>query len=110
MASPAEHFAAYEDLCQVWDRQLAQIIHGQLIVLTRPGPKHARASSFLGGSMSPKMDTGAPAAGGSCSNRNSIGAVTFGCPIWLGGDQRGQAPTTGAFGWVRGSCRRLPHR
>lgn len=59
MSTPVERFATYEDLCQVPDHKLAQIIHGQLIVLPRPAPKHARASSFLGGTIFPKMDTGA---------------------------------------------------
>ena len=45
MSIPAECFASYEDLCQVPDHLLAQIIHGQLIVMPRPAPKHALASS-----------------------------------------------------------------
>ncbi|CAK0761553.1 hypothetical protein CCP3SC15_2770001 [Gammaproteobacteria bacterium] len=36
---------SYEDLCQVPDRFIAQIIHGQLIALPRPAPKHARAAT-----------------------------------------------------------------
>lgn len=48
MSVPAERFATYEDLCQVPDTQLAQIIHGQLIALPRPAPKHALASSAIG--------------------------------------------------------------
>ena len=55
MPIPAERFATYEDLCQVPDRLLAQIVHGQLIVLPRPAPKHALASSALGGSLYPPM-------------------------------------------------------
>ncbi len=48
MSIPAERFATYEDLCQVPDTMVAQIIHGQLIVMPRPAPKHALASSSLG--------------------------------------------------------------
>jgi len=48
MSIPAERFATYEDLCQVPDHKIAQIIHGQLIVMPRPAPKHALASSSLG--------------------------------------------------------------
>ena len=48
MPIPAERFATYADLSQVPDTMIAQIIHGQLIVLPRPAPKHALASSSLG--------------------------------------------------------------
>ena len=48
MSIPAKRFATYEDLCQVPDHMVAQIIHGQLIVMPRPAPKHALASSSLG--------------------------------------------------------------
>ena len=48
MSTPAERFATYEDLCQVPDHLVAQIIHGQLIVLPRPAPRHALAASSLG--------------------------------------------------------------
>ena len=51
MSIPAERFATYEDLCQVPDHMVAQIIHGQLIVMPRPAPKHALASSSLGGEL-----------------------------------------------------------
>jgi Uma2 family endonuclease len=48
MSTPAERFATYEDLCRVPDHLVAQIIRGQLIVMPRPAPKHALASSSLG--------------------------------------------------------------
>ncbi|MGH8643188.1 MAG: Uma2 family endonuclease [Gammaproteobacteria bacterium] len=48
MSTPAERDATYEDLCKVPDHLLAQIIHGQLITLPRPAPRHALASSSLG--------------------------------------------------------------
>ncbi len=48
MSASAERFATYEDLCQVPAHMIGQIIHGQLIVLPRPAPKHALASSSLG--------------------------------------------------------------
>ncbi len=51
MSIPAKRFATYEDLCQVPDHMVAQIIHGQLIVMPRPAPKHALASSSLGGEL-----------------------------------------------------------
>lgn len=48
MSIPAERHATYEDLCRVPDHLVAQIIHGQLIVMPRPAPKQALASSSLG--------------------------------------------------------------
>ena len=51
MSIPAKRFATYEDLCQVPDHMVAHIIHGQLIVMPRPAPKHALASSSLGGEL-----------------------------------------------------------
>jgi Uma2 family endonuclease len=64
MSSPAERFATYEDLCQVPDHLVAQIIHGQLITLPRPAPRHARASSIIGGKLVPTYDEGNNGPGG----------------------------------------------
>lgn len=64
MSIPAECFASYEDLCRVPDHHIAQIIHGQLIVMPRPAPKHALASSALGGSLYPPMTGGGDGPGG----------------------------------------------
>jgi Uma2 family endonuclease len=51
LSTRAERPATYEDLCQVPDHLVAQIIHGQLITLPRPAPRHARASSIIGGKL-----------------------------------------------------------
>lgn len=40
--------ATYEDLCRVPPPLLAQIVHGELITLPRPAPRHALAASSLG--------------------------------------------------------------
>jgi Uma2 family endonuclease len=64
MSTPSERFATYEDLCKVPDHKLAQIIHGQLIVLPRPAPKHARASSIVSGKLVPPYDEGNGGPGG----------------------------------------------
>jgi len=48
MSLPAQRHATYEDLCRVPDHLIAQIIHGQLVTLPRPAPKHVMASSSLG--------------------------------------------------------------
>ncbi len=48
MAQPAERLATYEDLFDLPEHLIGQIIHGQLVVLPRPAPKHAAASSNIG--------------------------------------------------------------
>jgi Uma2 family endonuclease len=64
MSTPAEHIATYDDLCRVPAHLVAQIIHGQLITLPRPAPKHARASSIMGGKLVPSYDEGSNGPGG----------------------------------------------
>ncbi len=64
MLQPQPRPATYEDLCQVPDRFIAQIIHGQLIVQPRPAPRHARASSIVGGKLVPSFDIGDGGPGG----------------------------------------------
>ena len=64
MSVPAQRPATYEDLCQVPDHLVAQIIHGQLITLPRPAPRHARASSIMGGKLVPSYDEGNGGPGG----------------------------------------------
>lgn len=63
MIQPLARPATYDDLCQVPDRFLAQIVHGQLHVHPRPAPKHALAASIVGGKLVPKFhddDGGGP--------------------------------------------------
>ena len=64
MNLPLERPATYEDLCQVPDRFVAQIVHGQLIVQPRPAPKHARASSAVGAKLFPSFDESDNGPGG----------------------------------------------
>lgn len=64
MSTPAERVATYEDLCRVPEHLIAQIIHGQLITLPRPAPKHARAASIMGGKLVPSYDEGSNGPGG----------------------------------------------
>lgn len=64
MIEPLERPATYEDLCRVPDRFVAQIVHGQLIVQPRPAPRHARASSIVGGKLVPSYDEGDGGPGG----------------------------------------------
>jgi Uma2 family endonuclease len=64
MSTPAKREATYEDLCKVPNHLIAQIIHGQLITLPRPAPRHARASSIVGGKLVPTYDEGNGGPGG----------------------------------------------
>ena len=49
MAETALKPATYEDLENVPANMVAEIIGGRLVTHPRPAPKHARASSVLGG-------------------------------------------------------------
>ncbi len=60
----AERPATYEDLCRVPEHLVAEIIHGQLITMPRPAPRHARASSIMGGKLVPSYDEGTSGPGG----------------------------------------------
>ncbi|MGZ8218546.1 Uma2 family endonuclease [Methylomagnum sp.] len=64
MSVPAQKIATYEDLRQVPDHLIAEIIHGQLITMPRPSPKHARAASIMGGKLVPPYDEGSGGPGG----------------------------------------------
>ena len=58
MSMPAGRSATYEDLCRVPRHLIAQIIHGQLITLPRPAPRHALAASSLGGELTGPFQNG----------------------------------------------------
>jgi Uma2 family endonuclease len=64
MGEPALRHASYEDLLQVPDHQVAEIIDGQLYTQPRPAPRHARASSILGGLVTGPFDLGSGGPGG----------------------------------------------
>ena len=51
MSATAQKFATYEDLFDLPEHIVGEIIHGQLITHPRPAPKHALASSSLGGEL-----------------------------------------------------------
>ncbi|MGH8583770.1 MAG: Uma2 family endonuclease [Gammaproteobacteria bacterium] len=48
MSIPAGRISTYDDLCRVPAHLLAQIVHGQLVTLPRPAPRHTLAASSLG--------------------------------------------------------------
>lgn len=50
--------ATYQDLCDVPEHLVAEIINGNLYTQPRPAPRHARASSSLGGKLITPFDEG----------------------------------------------------
>jgi len=64
MGEPALKQASYEDLLQVPDHRVAEILDGQLYTQPRPAPRHARASSILGGLFTGPFDLGNGGPGG----------------------------------------------
>lgn len=64
MSVPAEKFATYEDLFDLPDHIVGEIIHGQLITHPRPAPKHAVASSAVGGELVSLFQKGRGGPGG----------------------------------------------
>jgi Uma2 family endonuclease len=66
MAQPTRQHvpATYEDLCRVPDHLVAEIIDGELITSPRPAPRHADASSGLGGALRGPFDRGRGGPGG----------------------------------------------
>ncbi len=64
MADPARKLATYDDLLAVPDRFVAEIIAGELRAQPRPGPRHACASSVLGGDLGGAFQRGRGGPGG----------------------------------------------
>jgi Uma2 family endonuclease len=64
MNEPAPRVAQYEDLFGLPENLIGEILNGQLITQPRPAPKHARASSILGGELVPPYDLGRNGPGG----------------------------------------------
>jgi Uma2 family endonuclease len=64
MADPADKRATYEDLLEVPDHLVGEIADGELFVSPRPGPRHANASSLIGGDLSSSYQRGRGGPGG----------------------------------------------
>lgn len=64
MSETAQRNATYEDLLRVPEHLVAEIIHGRLITHPRPAPKHAYASSSLGGELTNPFGKGRGGPGG----------------------------------------------
>lgn len=56
--------ATYEDLLKVPDHLVAEILDGELYTTPRPAPRHAAASSGLGGALHGPFDRGRNGPGG----------------------------------------------
>jgi Uma2 family endonuclease len=66
MAQPdrRRHPATYDDLLKVPDHLVAEIVDGELYASPRPAPRHADASSGLGGALRGPFDRGRGGPGG----------------------------------------------
>jgi Uma2 family endonuclease len=64
MAEPSERRASYRDLLELPEHVVGEILDGTLHTHPRPAPRHARASSVLGGSLGDAFDWGSGGPGG----------------------------------------------
>lgn len=64
MPSTVRKFSIYDELLALSDNVVGEIIAGELIVSPRPAPRHARASSALGGKIWDPFDQGQGGPGG----------------------------------------------
>ncbi len=64
MTATAFKFATYEDLFDLPENLVGEIIHGQLITQPRPAPRHALASSSMGGELISPFHKGRGGPGG----------------------------------------------
>ncbi len=61
MVQPRKKPATYDDLLKLPDNVVGEIVAGELFVSPRPAPRHANASSVLGGELDPfHRDKGGP--------------------------------------------------
>jgi Uma2 family endonuclease len=61
---PARRPATYDDLLALPDHVVGEIVDGELFVSPRPAPRHAVASSVLGGQIGPPYHSGRGGPGG----------------------------------------------
>ena len=64
MNQPAPREAQYEDLFGLPDNVIGEILNGQLTTQPRPAPRHAHASSIIGGELVPPYGQGRGGPGG----------------------------------------------
>ncbi len=63
MRDPTRKRATYEDLKAVPDTKMAQLIDGELIVMSRPAPPHVLSASNVGGDINGLFGRGRPPGG-----------------------------------------------
>jgi len=61
---PKPQPATYEDLCALPHNVVGEIINGELVVSLRPVPRHALATSYLGGELTGPFGRGRGGPGG----------------------------------------------
>jgi Uma2 family endonuclease len=61
---PKPQPATYEDLCALPHNVVGEIINGELVVSGRPAPRHALATSYLGGELTGPFGRGRGGPGG----------------------------------------------
>ncbi|MGI9215350.1 MAG: Uma2 family endonuclease [Gammaproteobacteria bacterium] len=64
MGTEAKKFATYSDILALPEHLIGEIINGELIASPRPGPRHTRSSSALGGAIFNPFDRGGDGPGG----------------------------------------------
>lgn len=64
MSQGARKRATYEDVLQAPEHMVAELFDGQLSLLPRPAPRHARATTKLGASLDGPFDNGRGGPGG----------------------------------------------
>ena len=64
MNDPAYRSATYDDLLDLPEHVIGEILNAQLITQPRPAPRHARASSIVGGELITAYDQGRGGPGG----------------------------------------------
>lgn len=53
MGAEAKKFATYNDILALPEHLIGEIINGELVAMPRPGPRHTRSASKLGGVIGP---------------------------------------------------------
>ena len=102
MSNRAIKLASYEDILMLPDNVVGEIINGRLETHPHPhpAPKHALASSSLGGELFPRLKKakGVPVGGGLLTNQSFI------CQLHL--DSHVLVPDL--VGWKKEKCRYCP--
>jgi hypothetical protein len=120
MAHPEQRPATYQDSIDLPEHLVGEIIGGELYTQPRPAPRHARASSVVGGKLTGRSTRGMAGRvdGGSWTSRNCTWGRISWCRIWQAGGGSGCRGCrirrglswlrTGRVGAVAGYCPQGP--